>query len=420
MLAVPCPACQRVLRASAHLFGDEVRCPRCDHAWRLPDAPARDGRAGSEGILTAPAVIAVRETPSETPGGLSGPLTPETPVRAPVGWLRLARWAALILVVLFAFVAFATVRWSTPKIWICGTPGPSSGWTGILNTVQYSPDGKTIVTACADDVVKLWDAQTGEQLATLAGHAGRVDSAAYSPDGTRIASCGWDRRIKLWDAWTGDEIATLAEPGRWVDTVVYCPDGKTLATTDNTNITLWDIETGQTRSWDSGHRGCEQHTSFPRALAFNPDGHILASASAYTTIKLWDVLTGEELATLQGHTDKVFGVSFSPDGKLLASSSDDGTVRLWNVETGQERTVLTGHERHVHGVVFSPDGKLVASASWDKTVKLWDVATGEEIATFLGHTGWVCAVAFRPDGKQLASAGTDGVLRLWDLSAYTE
>ena len=155
------------------------------------------------------------------------------------------------------------------------------------------------------------------------------------------------------------------------------------------------------------------HAGTVAAVAFSPDGHLLASASHDSTIRLWQADTGLPKATLE-HGAQVWGLAFSPDGQLLASAGGTRAVLLWDVDTGQPKASLEGHARVVTSVAFSPDGHTLASASHDSTIRLWQADTGLPKATLEGHTGGVMSVAFSPDGHTLASAGWDGTVRLWE------
>jgi WD40 repeat protein len=210
------------------------------------------------------------------------------------------------------------------------------------------------------------------------------------------------------------DLLTLQHDSQ-VASVAFSPDGKILAagSWDNT-VRLWDVNTWKELATLEGH----ELEVF--SVAFSPDGKILATGSKDTTIRLWDVATQRELAVLNGHTNWVYSVAFSPDGKILATASVDKTVKLWDITTKQELATLIGHKGFVNSVEFSPDGKTLASASSDKTVMLWDTATQQEVATLIGHTNWVNSVAFSPDGKTLATGSFDKTVKLWDTATHQE
>ena len=195
----------------------------------------------------------------------------------------------------------------------------------------------------------------------------------------------------------------------------FPPDGTTLASggADET-VRLWDVASGQEKTTLQGHIGSVE------SVSFSPDGTTLASGGADETVRLWDVASGQEKTTLQGHIGSVFSVSFSPDGTTLASGGADETVRLWDVASGQEKATLQGHTEGVESVSFSPDGTTLASGSEDQTVRLWDVASGQERANLQGHTGDVRSVSYSPDGTTLASGSEDQTVRLWDLASGQE
>src|SRR5262245_32410776 len=136
-------------------------------------------------------------------------------------------------------------------------------------------------------------------------------------------------------------------------------------------------------------------------------------------------------ATFHGHVDAARAVAFSPDGKLLASGSDDQSIILWDLAQGKPRAVLEGHGTSVWNLVFSPDGKLLASgigqpspnrkSGWDFTIKLWDVNTGKLQRSLEGCSSNVFSMTFSPDGKYLAAchnfgSGT-GNVKLWDVAS---
>jgi eukaryotic-like serine/threonine-protein kinase len=111
-------------------------------------------------------------------------------------------------------------------------------------------------------------------------------------------------------------------------------------------------------------------------------------------------------------------VAFSPDGQRLATDGKKNTVIIWNVETGRELQTLEGHNGEVYTVAFSPDedGRWIASAGEDSAVKIWDSRSGAFIRNFRGHTGLVSSLAFSPDGRRLVSGSRDTTVKVWDVT----
>ncbi len=312
---------------------------------------------------------------------------------------------------------------------------------GVGSSVAYSPDGRRLAGPSDDNTVKVWDAQTGQELLTFKGHTDEAFSVAFSPDGKRLASTAYDKTVKVWDGQTGQELLTFKGHTAVAFSVAFSPDGQRLASTaGDQTVKVWDGQTGQELLSLKGHPG-------PRhdyRVAFSPDGKRLASQSVDNTMKVWDAQTGQELLTLKdGSTWVVFSpdgkrlasgkkvwdaqtgqellaldrgaiTAFSPDGKRLAGLGKmRGDVTVWDAQTGQEILTFKGHTGSVGSVAFSPDGKRLASACWDGTVKIWDVTTSPKARTLMGHTNSVISVAYSPDGQRLASAG-GGEVKVWD------
>ena len=283
--------------------------------------------------------------------------------------------------------------------------------THRVNSVAFSPDGRTIASGSDDETIHLWDGITGRHIRTLVEHERDINDVAFSPDGRIIAGGSDDDHIHLWDASTGNHIRTLEGHTHRVNSVAFSPDGRTIASgSDDDTLRLWDAATG------NDIQTLEGHTNRVNSVAFSPDGRTIASGSDDETIHLWDGITGRHIRTLVEHERDINDITFSPDGSIIAGGSDDDHIHLWNASTGNHIRTLEGHTDWVNSVAFSPDGRIIASGSDDDTLRLWDAATGNHIRTLEGHTNRVNSVAFSPDGRIIASGSDDDTLRIWKPS----
>ena len=277
-----------------------------------------------------------------------------------------------------------------------------------IQSIAWSPDGKRLASGSYDNIIILWDADSGESLQTLKGHTNYVFSVAWSPDGKRLASGSYDKAIILWDADNGERLQTLEGHSTGVASIAWSPDGKRLmsGSYDNT-IILWDADSGESL------QTLEGHTSGVSSVAWSPDGKRLASGSDDNTVILWDADNGKRLQTLEGHTTGVSSVAWSPDGKRLASGSWDNTIILWDADSGERLQSLEGHISGVSSVAWSPDGKRLMSGSYDNTIILWDADSGERLQILEGHSTGVASIAWSPDGSMIVTGSYDGTIRLW-------
>jgi tetratricopeptide (TPR) repeat protein len=158
------------------------------------------------------------------------------------------------------------------------------------------------------------------------------------------------------------------------------------------------------------HDGAVSHT------VFSPDGHRVLTASEDGKARLWDVPSGNPLATFL-HDKGVKHASFSPDGKRVVTASRDRTARVWIADPGVPATALMIHGDVVNHASFSPDGRHVVTASNDWSARIWDSKTGKPVAGPLMHNDAVSHASFsRPDGRHVVTASRDHTAGVWDAA----
>ena len=287
-----------------------------------------------------------------------------------------------------------------------GTPEVKA-WHGLSadtdTVVEFNFDGRLP----SDNVGTSPEAHT--TLANTVQH--RIHVMAVDTDGNRNNIPNSSYQFNLEAGHSPQHIATVDRPYYYdIGGLAITHDGSHLAIGTGGIVELMNAAERE-RITTFRHTEGNRYTNW--SAAFSDDGTLLASGSANGTIKVWNVTTREEAATLDGHTDGVLALDFSPDGTWLASGSRDNTVKLWEVTTWTNPGTLEGHTDGIVSLGFLPGGKL-ATKSWrDGTVRLWDVETRSQSSTI--NTDAVGTVALSPDGATLASS-ISWAIKLWSLS----
>ncbi|MGB5960183.1 MAG: WD40 repeat domain-containing protein [Coleofasciculaceae cyanobacterium] len=225
-----------------------------------------------------------------------------------------------------------------------------------VKSIAISPDGQTLVSGSRDKTIKIWHLQTGELIRTLGGHSDEVNCVAISPDGQTLVSGSLvigsrDKTIKIWHLQTGELIRTIA--GHSSRSFAISPDGKTLVSgSDDHTIKIWHLQTGELKKTLEGH-SLKGHSSYVNCVAISPDGKTIVSGS------------GENPLCLFGSWENGSGP--------LPLTVFDTTIKVWNLHTGELIRTIEGHSSSINSVAISPDGKTLVSGSWDETIKIWGV-----------------------------------------------
>ena len=198
-----------------------------------------------------------------------------------------------------------------------------------------------------------------------------------------------------------------------VGDVALSPDGKTAASVSyDSTVRLWSVPEGEELAVLKGHK------KNVGSVVFSSDGKHLASAGLGEEILIWSLPSGEQIEALRGHQVAVGELTFSPDGQFLASSGGEQRVLFWSTQDWQiaRQIEFAGKSGYPKSIAFSPDWKTMAAGS-AYLVQLLSVETGDLIDEVDLKVKGVYALTFSPDGRWLANAAADKRVRVWDISA---
>jgi WD40 repeat protein/tetratricopeptide (TPR) repeat protein len=310
-----------------------------------------------------------------------------------------------------------------------------------ITVARFNPTRPWLAIAGQTGIAQVWDLQTGQAVSPPLVHDGMVNHLEFSPDGNRLVTASTDHFARIWEITSGKILREIKHTES-VNYATFCSDGKQVATATLTAPAMFRVNRPEHWAFDSRQRTaltanwCQAQLwdaasgkaatparklgTWVSHIAFSPDGSKAVTACSPRALTanetaIIEMRTGRRLPQQIPNGGGIIYSMFSPDGKYMATTSWDHTARVWDSTTGLAVSPWLIHTKSVHFAAFSPDSRLIVTASDDCSARVWNATTGEPVSPPFKHRTPVYRAFFSPDGRSLLTASVDGEVHVWEL-----
>ena len=290
------------------------------------------------------------------------------------------------------------------------------GHDDAIYALEFTPDGKYVITGSFDKTLKMWDVKTGKTVRTFGGpqgHKQMVLCLALSPDGQTMISGGLDKQLKVWNVPSSSPLKTLTN-NEAINDIALTSDAKKVATAGKDGLVkIYNAEDGKELFKLAGHTG------EVKAVAFSTNNATIGSAGVDGTLRFWNATNGQPITVIGGHTGSANDIVIHPNNVLTFSVGDDGLLRFFNNNTPKPRD-FTPQPQPITLVVASADTNQILTASADKNVRIMNYANGQPLRTLKGVADVVQSASFNSNASKIATGLKNGQLVIWNNANGTK